>query len=179
MKWSLNNKANINNIEQLGTNKFILNLSQTKHTPKQSDEWDNYDTQFFEVQISGIPSTARIKQELLNLQKAYDASDEVNSFVINGIKTWLDRNTRIALKNSVSVMESKGETSYQLWLNNSEMTLPISVIKSFLDILEVYAIQAFNVTQQHIAQINNLNNVEDLFTFDVSAGYPQKINLII
>lgn len=177
MKWLVKNKKDLENIEQVGFNKFVLNLSQINHTPKAEDTWDIYDTQYFQVVIEGDPTTFRVKQELIKLQNEYDTSEEVNSFTINGTTTWLDRNTRIALKNSISVMEAKGDISYTIWLGTTQMTLPISVIKSFLDSLEVYAIQAFNVTQRHLAEISEIEDRDELFTYDISEGYPEKINI--
>ena len=180
MKWSVNNKSDIKNIDQVNSNKYILNLSQRDHTPSPTDEaWDNYDTQDIEVHITGLPTTSRIKEELIKLQNEYDLSEEVNSFTINGITGWIDRNTRIALKNSIEVMEAHEENTYTVWLNGIQMTFPISIIRNFLDSLEIYAINSFNVTQQHLADIANIDSRDDLFTYDISAGYPEKINLNI
>ena len=177
MKWLVKNKENLKNIEQVGFNKYVLNLSQINHTPKAEDTWDRYDTQYFEVPITGLPTTHRIKEELIKLQNEYDMSEEVNSFTINGITGWIDRNTRIALKNSINVMESKEQSTYTVWLGGYQMELPIPIIRNFLDALEVYAIEAFNVTQLHLAEINEIEDRDELFTYDVSKGYPEKINI--
>ena len=177
MKWSLANKASLKNVEQVNTNKYALNLSQRDHTPDPLNEKDKYDTQYFEVPITGLPTTHRIKEELIKLQNEYDMSEEVNSFTINGITGWIDRNTRIALKNSISVMEAKEQSTYTVWLGGYQMELPIPIIRNFLDALEVYAIEAFNVTQLHLAEISEIEDRDELFTYDISEGYPEKINI--
>ena len=76
-------------------------------------------------------------------------------------------------------MEAHEENTYTVWLNGIQMTFPISIIRNFLDSLEIYAINSFNVTQQHLADIANIDSRDDLFTYDISAGYPEKINLNI
>ena len=41
--------------------------------------------------------------------------------------------------------------------------------------LEIYAAEAKNVTDAHIAAVENLNTIEEVEAFDYTVGYPQKL----
>lgn len=122
---------------------------------------------------------ARAKDIKISEIESYDNSEEVNSFTINGIKGWLDRNTRVALLNALNVVEDLGEEDYSVWFEGVSMTLPISVIKKFLNNLELYAIAALNVTNRHIFEVKNMTSLEDVEAFDITKGYPEKLDVII
>ena len=114
-------------------------------------------------------------QEILS----YDTSDDVNSFSINGQVGWIDRNTRVALLHALDVVEMAGGTTYTVWFNETPLLLGIKTIKDFLVSLELYAIEALNVTNRHIAEVRQLQSIEEVENYDITAGYPQKINLSI
>ena len=105
----------------------------------------------------------------------YDVSENVNSFTLNGESGWIDRNTRVALLHAVDVVEQNGGTEYTVWFNEKPMTLPTSVIKQFLNSLELYAISAFNVTNRHIMKVRQLQTIEEVENYDYTRGYPEKV----
>ena len=107
----------------------------------------------------------------------YDTSDEVNSFIINGQSGWIDRNTRVALLHALDVVQQSGGNIYTVWFNEIPLTLDIETIKQFLSALELYAIEALNVTNQHLLQVKQLQSIEEVENFDITQGYPNKIEL--
>ena len=107
----------------------------------------------------------------------YDTSDQVNSFTINGQSGWIERNTRVALLHALDVVEQSGGNIYTVWFNEIPLTLDIATIKQFLSALELYAIEALNVTNQHILQVKQLQSIEEVENFDITQGYPNKIEL--
>jgi hypothetical protein len=60
--------------------------------------------------------------------KIYDTSDEVNSFLINGNKFWLDKNTRVGLMH----LANCSTDSLQLVLGDQVLTIPVDIAKNFL-----------------------------------------------
>jgi len=46
-----------------------------------------------------------------------------------------------------------GGTTYTVWFNETPLLLGIKTIKDFLVSLELYAIEALNVTNRHIAEV--------------------------
>lgn len=107
----------------------------------------------------------------------YDTSEQVNSFSINGIVGWLDRNTRVALLHAIDVVECNGGTEYTVWFEGVPFTFPIQMIKEFLSNLELYAIAAFNTTNRHIYEVKNLKTVEEVNNYDITQGYPSHIEI--
>ena len=121
------------------------------------------------------PSLDNIKESKISEINEYDTSDNVNSFTLNGINGWICRNTRVALLHAVDVISENGGTEYTVWFNDVPMTLPIPTIRQFLNNLELYAIEAFNVTKMHIMNVKKLQTKEEVENYDYTQGYPQKI----
>jgi hypothetical protein len=86
----------------------------------------------------------------------YDSSSAVNSFSYNGNDYWLDKATRVGLMNSTTILKDSDETTANLWLGSMHLTLPINDVITKLQQLEVYALQCYNVTAQHKAEVSAL-----------------------
>lgn len=151
----------------------IFNPSHEQYLQAGYQEWEEPEV------VPYVPTLQNAIDTKVSDIFQYDASDEVNSFVINEQSGWIDRNTRVALLHALDVVEQNGGTIYTVWFNETPLLLPISTIKSFLNNLELYAIQALNVTNQHIMQVRQLQTVQEVENFDITQGYPQKINLTI
>lgn len=172
MRWLIGNKSNLQNIVQVKENKFELNLSQKDYIPEDKESTDN--VQYIQVVVDRIPSTFDIQQELIKVQKEYDSSDEINSFTINGVEGWLDKQTRLSIKNAIDILEQEGETNYTVWLGNSSIEMSIVDIKHILAQIEIYAVECYNVTRNHLNEIHTLSRAE-VFKFDISKDYPSKL----
>jgi len=122
-----------------------------------------------------VPSLKDVISNKISDINEYDTSDQVNSFTINGISGWIDRNTRVALLHAIDVVEQNGGTEYTVWFEGIPMTLPIQTIKEFLNALELYAIGAFNVTNRHIMNVRQLQTIEEVENYDFTIGYPEKV----
>ena len=116
---------------------------------------------------------------LLKILKAkidnYDISSEVNSFLINGNKFWLDKATRVSLMH----LANCSLDTVQLVLEDQILTIPVDIAKNFLQQLEVYAGQCYLQTQKHLLAIKELKTVEDIINYDYTKGYPEKITFNI
>ena len=111
---------------------------------------------------------------------AYDVSDNVNSFLFDGQKCWLDKNTRVGLANMYRLSEQwEDEEIPQLWLGS----IPVDVgtaqnALALLSQIEQYALQCYSITQRHLVGIENcrkINDLEALQRFDITADYPEPI----
>lgn len=116
---------------------------------------------------------------LLKILKAkidnYDISSEVNSFLINGNKFWLDKATRVSLMH----LANCSLDTVQLVLGDQILTIPVDIAKNFLQQLEVYAGQCYLQTQKHLLATKELKTVEDIINYDYTKGYPEKITFNI
>lgn len=109
----------------------------------------------------------------------YDTSAEVNSFYLNGNQVWLDKSTRVGLMNSLDIEKESGKTESTLWFNGISLTIPIDTAVQMLSSLELYALNCYNVTANHKANITALTTVDEVNSYDYTTGYPEKLNLTI
>lgn len=110
---------------------------------------------------------------LTALLKYYDKSTNVNSFYYKDKQEWLDKDTRIGLKNLIN----SGANSVTIQLKDSIVDIDATKLAEFLNQLEVYAGKCFSVTAKHLEAIKQLNTIDELINYDFKSGYPLKITL--
>jgi len=118
---------------------------------------------------------ARAKASKIAELEAYDASEEVNSFSVNGKQMWLDAATRQQLRISLDAMQQAGRENVTKWFDGEKYAYPIDVWYYMLAQVEVYAADALNVTEAHKAAINALDDIEDIEFYDFTTNYPEKL----
>lgn len=118
-----------------------------------------------------------IRKVLADSITKYDVSENVNEFFVNGQSMWLDKATRVGLVNSLRVQKESGLERSTLWFGGIGHEVSIDDALSFLSRLELYAIECYNVTQRHLAEIKALETLEDILAYDFTEGYPPKIEV--
>ena len=134
----------------------------------------------FEEYIEPTPTPEELLQRAKSAKitelEAYDASDAVNSFSVNGKTMWLDAATRQQLRISLDAMQQAGRETVTKWFDGLQYTYPIDVWYFMLAQVEVYAADALNVTEAHKAAINALTSVSEVEAYDYTVGYPDKLS---
>lgn len=132
----------------------------------------------FEEYIEPTPTPeellARAKASKIAELEAYNKSDAVDSFTINGKTMWLDHDLRQQLRISLDALSQAGRETVTKWFDGVEYTYPIDVWYYMLGLVEVYASDALNVTEAHKAAINALESIEDVEAYEFT-GYPDKL----
>lgn len=118
---------------------------------------------------------AAAQREVLSAIEAYDASDSVNAFMLNGQKVWLDKATRVGLMNSTGIAKTMGQATTTLWLGEAKLVVDCDKAIQLLSALEMYALECFNVTAAHRKAVNEMTTLEDVLGYDYTGGYPQKL----
>ena len=118
----------------------------------------------------------RAKASKIAELEAYDQSDAVNSFSVNGQDMWLDAQTRQQLRISLDANQQAGRETVTKWFDGVQYTYPIDVWYYMLGQVEVYAGDALNVTESHKAAINALDDVEEVEEYEFTIGYPEKLS---
>lgn len=119
------------------------------------------------------------KQEKIQQVIEYDKSIDVNSFFINGVQSWIDRDTRSSLAYSTKCKLDSGQDTTALWLNGFRIEINCEVLLGLLNQLEVYALNCYDVTEQHKANVMNLETIEDVINYDYTVNYPDKLNVTL
>lgn len=159
-------------------NKYFLCLSPNSKNVINND-YEVGNTRIIPINVNNKPTLLDIKTLLLSLQQDYDSSDEVNIFTLNGDKVWLDKNTRVGLFNLLNLEKLSNKETTTLWFNDKSITVNIDKAIELLTAVEKYAKQCYDNTQKHYAEINALDTIENALAYDITAGYPEILNINI
>ena len=119
---------------------------------------------------------AAIKADLIAQITAYDTSEAVNSFTLQGKQMWLPKETRVGIANLVTYEKKAGRETTTLWYDGEKYELPVDTALQMLSTLELYASECYNVTEAHKAAVSALESVEDIVAYDYTQNYPEKLN---
>ena len=141
-------------------------------TEQQLAEWG------FELYTPPVPArTLEVaKAEKIAEITAYDTSDAVNSFTLDGDTMWISRDDRVSTMNSTTILKNAGLETVTQWYYGKKYTLPCDTLIQMLSALEVYALQCYNVTEEHKAAVNALTTIEEVDAYDYKTGYPEKLS---
>lgn len=159
-------------------NKYFLCLSPNSKNVINND-YEVGNTRVIPINVNNKPTLLDIKTLLLSLQQDYDSSDEVNIFTLNGDKVWLDKNTRVGLFNLLNLEKLSNKETTTLWFNDKSITVNIDKAIELLTAVEKYAKQCYDNTQKHYAEINALDTIKNALAYDITAGYPEILNINI
>lgn len=122
---------------------------------------------------------AAAKREVLSAISTYDASDSVNTLVVNGERGWLDKATRVGLMNGVAVAKECGIERMSLWIDGREYVMDVERLDELLVNVEVYAMGCYNVTSGHRRAVDGLTTLEAVLGYDFKAGYPKMVSVVV
>lgn len=111
--------------------------------------------------------------------EAYDASEAVNSFYVNGKAAWLDNAARTSYTASVQNARLLGEETVTLRLAGREITLPIDTAAVTLARISRYADQCWLVTERHKAEVEAMESDAEVEAYDITQGYPARLELTV
>lgn len=175
----------INGIETICLqNKIIIEKDGLiTHNPSEEmileDGWIEY------IEVFPEKTFEQYKQEKLYNLELHDNSSEVNECFINyeGIilSYWADKNERSVLKTAVQDCIAFGRDTYRLDLRDLNVSININctMLLQMLAALEVYAIDCYNTTTDHIFNIKELTTQEELDAYDYKLNYPEKLTFTI
>ena len=109
--------------------------------------------------------------------QAYDNSDKVNSFLLNGVPVWINREDRVGTRRAIELDIEAGNIESEIWLQGMMLKVNSQLALKLLDMVEHYAFTAYNITQRHIHNIKQLTTIEEINAYDYTQGYPKKLEL--
>lgn len=145
---------------------------------------DQIDDIYYNIQVdfgieSPISKLDQAKKEIIRKIDEYDTSVNVNSFKLNGVDVWLNKDTRVGLMNSISIEKAAGKEQSVLWFNNICVTVNCDNAIQMLSALELYALDCYNKTAEHKINVQNLSSIEEVYNYDYTQGYPSKLEFTI
>lgn len=130
---------------------------------------------YFQQIVSTDDTLEAHKRNKLREIDVYDISENVNGFFLGDTLLWLDKDTRTGLVNTLNSAVIVGRENMNIWFSGLYITLNIDDARQMLAALEIYATDCYNVTAQHKVQVNELETIEAVDNFDVSADYPDRL----
>lgn len=130
---------------------------------------------YVEPEPTNAQKLANAKTEKIAQIEAYDASDSIEEFTINGVSMWLGHELRQQVRTSADAYESLGYENMTKVFNGTEFTFPITVWRQMLNMLEVYAAEALNTTERHKNTVTAMTRRKDVEDYDYTTGYPEKL----
>jgi len=124
-----------------------------------------------------VPTLNEVKARKIAEIDAYDTSEAVNSFSLDGSIVWLDKATRVGLMNSLGCEKAAGREQTTLWLGTTPIQLNIDRAISLLSAVELYALECYNVTAAHKAAIEVADSIEAIQSYDHTTGYPERLDI--
>ena len=120
-----------------------------------------------------------MRKALLHNVDIYNVSDAIDSFTLQGKQMWLPYERRVGLVNSVTNEKRAGKEVTVLWYDGVRYELPVDTALQMLAALDLYALECYNVTEAHKAQVLALSDVSAIVAYDYTAGYPEKLSFNI
>lgn len=145
-------------------------------------EYDENEVQKAFTEFSAKMDALKLKQAKVDKIAeiaAYDTSDKVNGFVLNGLLVWLDKATRVGLMNSTTIAKAAGQQTTTLWLGGLKLVVDCDKAIQLLSALEMYALECFNVTASHKAAVCKLKSIEEVEAYDFKTGYPKMLEMSV
>ena len=98
----------------------------------------------------------------------------------NGVYSWGEY-VHHKLTASATMTGAEGNAAGQeettLWLGDIELVVDCDKAIQLLSALEMYALECFNVTAAHKKAVSELDNIEEVLTYDYKSGYPEKLKM--
>lgn len=145
---------------------YLMNLGE-KEYDLVSEEW----------QERCKATLEKAKKEKLAAILAYDTSSDVNGFMLNGNKVWLDKGTRVGLMNSIQITRDMGQDTTTMWFDGYKLEVRCDMAIMLLSSLEMYALECFNVTAAHKKAVIELTTIEEVEAYDYKVGYPKQLDI--
>ena len=118
---------------------------------------------------------------------AYDTSDKVNGFILNGMLIPWSKNDsnspnvekRMGLRQNIADKVALGEENIAIWLKGMSFTMPCAQAEVLMRSIENYAYECFNVTASHKQAVSELTTIEEVEAYDYKAGYPKMLEMSV
>lgn len=141
------------------------------------EDWDKEQEDYLLNGYSDAELLAQAKEAKVQEIERYDTSSAVNGFKLNKNVFWLDKATRVGLMNSTTIAKGMGNATTDLWLGEVKLTIDCDKVIRLLGGIEMYALECFNVTARHKAEVQKLKTVAEVEAYDVTEGYPKQLEI--
>lgn len=159
-------------------NKYVLLSEEQIHYMLYNPEASIYLIYYLgELPEPKVPTLEEVKAKKLMELAMYDTSENVNSFTINNVlPAWFTPSERTNYALSVQSAKNFGVDTLTFAVGNNVLQVATEKAEMMLSAIQLYADNCYMITKQHELVINNLDNIEAIKQYDITTGYPEKLN---
>ena len=165
-------------IECLNPIDKTYSISFSKFDSDEKDESGKTIIKCCNERVKGLPSTYDVQQIVLNGIQEYAKTDEIKQAILNkGNKTykgWLDSETRTSLLSTIDAKIASDINNIIIWFGESPIEMTCKEAINFIDIIELYSSDCFNVVQHKINYIKSTLDFDKIVEYNIISDYPDK-----
>lgn len=164
--------------ERVTNSEIIVNSDNVEKQTVESTTvyvYDGYWISLTSTSTSGIVEAA--KRAIIEEINKYDSSNSVNEIFVNGKPVWVDKNTRMGLRQNIADKKALGQSEITVWMEGMPITISCDNAEKLMCSIENYAYECFNVTEYHKSMIEDMTDLEKIMSYDITMGYPPKIRI--
>lgn len=156
----------------------VRRIATARYATKPTEEQVQTDFAEWKARHTALLLNAA-KQRKLDEITAYNTSDNVDAFLLDGEKHWLTRDERAMAKLSTEARQRLGHYTTEQCLGGKFYTIPCDTLLTMLARLEDYALSCYNFAIRQQAEVLALNTVEEVEAYDITQGYPEMLSFTI
>lgn len=126
--------------------------------------------------LNGVQQESEVfeasKSLLLDTIDKYYASNSIKVFVLDGQYGWLDKETRMGLRQNIADRKANNLTDIVIWVNGKAHNMTLERAENFLRKVENYAYTCRTITYQHKVDVENLTILNDILQYNYTKDYP-------
>lgn len=154
------------------TDNIAMLVADEVKVEKGSEE---YQALYREVGLVVIPLDMEAAKKELE-EKIWDYDKQTEEFFIGGVSVWLNREERQTILRRCDAEEAKGLDRVVLRKNGMKFELPIATCRAIVLDVEFYASRCWDNREDLLVAKDELTTAEEILSFDVSSGYPEKLS---
>lgn len=136
-------------------------------------------TEYVEPEPTPEELLERAKQQKLFEIEDYDRSDSVNGFEVvmgeQSVTAWIESEKRSNYRGSLEDCVLLGVTDIEVPIAGMLIPMTVADARVKLAQIQLYADRCTIVTETHKAAVQALTTVEEVEAYDITAGYPEKL----
>lgn len=156
----------------------VRRIATARYATKPTEEQVQTDFAEWKARHTALLLNAA-KQRKLDEITAYNTSDNVDAFLLNGEKHWLTRDERAMAKLSTEARQRLGLYTTEQCLGGKFYTIPCDALLTMLARLEDYALSCYNFAIRQQAEVNALTTLGEVENYDITQGYPEMLSFTI
>lgn len=143
--------------------------SDATEEDKRDKEWEN---QYSDPEAA--PTLESLKADKVTELEAY--ADRLKSFTVQGVEMWLSPEQRHDILWTVMGYITAGAESMTVSVGSEKHVFVPKDLRNGLYAVEVYENELRNAVEVHRAAIDALTKMKDVYFYDVSSGWPEKVS---